>query len=158
MAVLALGLLAPLTAAAQSASGKATDGPAAAPLLMEEAPFVLVDGLIDLTPTPEELAAQGLSAAPAAPAASATTEAAFTAYPNPAAERATVRFTLEAPAAVRLTVYDLLGREVAVLVDGAVEAGTHEAAFDGSRLPSGVYLVRLDAGGTVQTQRLTLLR
>ncbi len=47
---------------------------------------------------------------------------------------------------IRLVVYDLLGREVAVLVDGMMHAGSHEVVFDGSNLASGVYVYRIDAG------------
>lgn len=65
---------------------------------------------------------------------------------------------------VTLTVYDVLGRRIAVLVDGSYEAGRHEAILDGSRLASGLYLVRAvmepEAGGAVRTftQQLTLLK
>jgi hypothetical protein len=59
---------------------------------------------------------------------------------------------------VRLAVYDVLGREVAVLVDGERPAGRHEAVLDGRMLPSGVYLVRLAAGGEVRTRAVTLAR
>lgn len=52
----------------------------------------------------------------------------------------------------------MLGREVARVVDAEVEAARHSAGFDGARLPSGTYLVRLEAGGTVQTQRVTRVR
>ncbi len=94
-----------------------------------------------------------------APAFAANVEpGAVQAYPNPFRSRATLRFALEEAGPVRLAVYDALGREVAVLVDGAVEAGQHAAAFDGSGLAAGVYLWRLEAGGQVQTGRLTLLR
>ncbi len=79
-------------------------------------------------------------------------------YPNPFSGSATVRFDLPSLGRVRLVVYDVLGREVAVLVDGDVKAGRHEAVLEGHGLPSGVYLVRLDAGGTAQTQRITLVR
>jgi hypothetical protein len=78
--------------------------------------------------------------------------------PNPFAGSTTVRFTLEEPSEVRLAVYDVLGREVAVLVDGPLEAGAHAAAFDGSGLPSGVYVYRLAAEGAVATGRMTLSR
>ncbi len=80
------------------------------------------------------------------------------AYPNPFASRTTLGFGLPAATEVRLAVYDVLGREVAVLADGRLEAGAHEVAFDGAALPAGTYLVRLVAGGAVHTQRLTLLR
>jgi hypothetical protein len=59
---------------------------------------------------------------------------------------------------VRLVIYDVLGREVAVLHYGDAEAGRHEADFDGRLLPAGVYLVQLTAGPFVQTQRVTLVR
>jgi hypothetical protein len=55
-------------------------------------------------------------------------------------------------------VYDLLGREVAVLVDEQKMPGTYEVQFDGSRLASGVYFYRLEAGAFVQTRKLTILK
>jgi hypothetical protein len=67
-------------------------------------------------------------------------------------------FTLAAPGPVRLAVYDVLGREVTVLVEGVRSAGRHEVAFDGSALPGGVYLVRLNSGGSAATRALTLVR
>jgi len=59
---------------------------------------------------------------------------------------------------VKLAVYDLLGREVAVLVDGYQTPGEHRVTFDARMLASGVYFYRLEAGGTVQTRKMTLLR
>jgi hypothetical protein len=79
-------------------------------------------------------------------------------YPNPFVQQATFTFALPSPEYVRLAVYDVLGREVVVLANGLVEAGQHEARFDGSDLPNGVYLWRLEAGAEVQTGQLTLLR
>ncbi len=80
------------------------------------------------------------------------------AYPNPSRSRVTVPLTLDAAAEVRVTVYDVLGREVAVLVDEALESGAHDAVLDASALPSGLYLVRLTVGNAVATQRITVLR
>lgn len=81
------------------------------------------------------------------------------AYPNPFAGRATVGYALPEAADVRLVVYDVLGRQVATLADGPVEAGRHEATFDAAALPSGTYLVRMTTdGGFAQTQRITVLR
>lgn len=79
-------------------------------------------------------------------------------YPNPSAGATVVPFVLAAVADVRVSVYDVPGREVAVLVDGPREAGAHEAALDGSALPAGTYLVRLTAGGATATRRLTVAR
>ncbi len=59
---------------------------------------------------------------------------------------------------ILLTVYDVLGRVVGVLTDGYQTPGTHEAQFDGTRLASGVYFCRLQAGSTVQTTTMMLLR
>ncbi len=73
-------------------------------------------------------------------------------------------FLLDRPADVRLSVYDVLGREVAHLADGVLDAGRHEVVFDASALPSGTYLIRMTAWpeneGTIRTftQRITLLR
>jgi hypothetical protein len=59
---------------------------------------------------------------------------------------------------VRLVVYDLLGREVAVLVDGYQVPGEHRVTFDARKLASGVYFYRLVAGGAVQTRKMALVR
>jgi hypothetical protein len=59
---------------------------------------------------------------------------------------------------VRLSVYDMLGREVSVLVDERKDAGVYEVKFDGSNLASGVYFYRLHAGDFVQSKRLVLLK
>ncbi len=100
-----------------------------------------------------------------APAAASKAPAAFAlaaVYPNPF--RASTEIALDVPEAsqVTLAVFDVLGRRVAVLLDGVVEAGSHRVAFDGSALPSGVYLVRATSEGTAQrsaqTQRVTLVR
>jgi hypothetical protein len=59
---------------------------------------------------------------------------------------------------VRLVVYDVLGRVVARLVEGEQGAGWHEAVFDGSLLPSGVYLYRLEAGSFTQSRTMLLVK
>jgi hypothetical protein len=79
-------------------------------------------------------------------------------HPNAAAEAVAFAFALPASGPVRLSIYDVLGREVVVLVDRALEVGRHEATLDGSSLPAGTYLVRLEAGGAVETRPLTLVR
>jgi hypothetical protein len=55
-------------------------------------------------------------------------------------------------------VYDLLGREVATLVNEVKEPGTYEVAFDASGLASGVYLYRLQSGDFTQIRRMTVLK
>jgi hypothetical protein len=78
--------------------------------------------------------------------------------PNPTAGRAQVAFELGAPADVRVAVYDALGREVAVLAEGARGAGLHRAAVEGGALPAGLYVVRVVAAGRARTARLTVVR
>ena len=75
-------------------------------------------------------------------------------YPNPFRQRATIEYRVPVPGHVRLTVYDVLGRELAVLVDERQSAGSHSAKLDAPSWPSGVYLYRLEAGNRVATGRL----
>ena len=78
--------------------------------------------------------------------------------PNPARGRTALAFTLARASEARLTVVDLLGREVAVLFDGPAAAGRTDATFDASRLPAGVYVARLAAAGMATTTRVTVVR
>ena len=70
----------------------------------------------------------------------------------------TSRFELPRSSDVRLSVYDMLGREVSVLVNERRDAGVHEAKFDASGLSSGIYFYRLQAGDFVQSRKLLLLK
>ncbi len=79
-------------------------------------------------------------------------------YPNPFNPTTVVRYQLTVDSKTRLAVYDLLGREVAVLVDGMMPAGEHTAAFDAAGLSSGVYVYRLTSGGQVLSRTMTLIR
>jgi photosystem II stability/assembly factor-like uncharacterized protein len=79
-------------------------------------------------------------------------------YPNPFNPSTVVSFQLPVAGDVRLVVYDLLGREVSVLVNERRAAGVHEVKFDGSGLSSGMYFYRLRAGDFVATRKLVLLR
>lgn len=79
-------------------------------------------------------------------------------YPNPFNPSTVVGYRLSVAGNARLTVYDLLGREVAVLVNGSMPAGAHSVTFDASTLASGVYVYKLEAGGQVMTRRMTLVK
>jgi Zn-dependent M28 family amino/carboxypeptidase len=79
-------------------------------------------------------------------------------YPNPFNPSTTIKFELPKSSDVRLGVYDMLGREVSVLVNERRNAGVHEVKFDASGLSSGVYFYRLQAGHFVQTRKLLFLR
>ncbi len=79
--------------------------------------------------------------------------------PNPVGvSGARVRYAVSQGGGRRVSLYDVLGREVAVLVDGAAGAGEHEVELDVDRLVPGVYSVRLTAGTDVLTRRITVAR
>ena len=79
-------------------------------------------------------------------------------YPNPFNPSTTIRYELPRASNVRVSVFDMLGREVSVVVNERRDAGVHEVKFDASELASGVYLYRLQAGEFVQTRKLVLLQ
>jgi murein DD-endopeptidase MepM/ murein hydrolase activator NlpD len=79
-------------------------------------------------------------------------------YPNPFNPSTTIAFDVPEVSHVRLTVYDLLGREVALLVNEERDSGTYRTVFNASNLASGVYLYRLQTGTFSATRRLLLLR
>ena len=79
-------------------------------------------------------------------------------YPNPFNPATTIAYDVANPSDVRLVVHDLLGREVAVLVDKRQAPGRYEVTFDASGLASGVYLYTLRASDFTQTKRLVLLK
>ena len=77
-------------------------------------------------------------------------------FPNPFNPSTLIRYQLAGAGPVRLTVYDILGREVATLVDGMQHQGAHEARFEGGGLSSGVYFYRLQTGGFIQQRKMIL--
>jgi hypothetical protein len=84
-------------------------------------------------------------------------------YPNPFNPTTRIQFTLPKRSAVRLTLYDLLGREVVTLVDEVRVAGNHTIEWNGfnalgQRVGSGVYFYRIEAGRFVQSRKLMLLK
>jgi photosystem II stability/assembly factor-like uncharacterized protein len=79
-------------------------------------------------------------------------------YPNPFNPTTVVSYQLPVASNVKLAVYDVLGREVAVLVNGRMEAGTHEVIFNAAGLASGAYVYRLRAGSSAQTRKLMILK
>jgi hypothetical protein len=79
-------------------------------------------------------------------------------YPNHFNPSTAIRFEIPALCFVSLTVFDLLGRRLAVLVSETMAAGIYERGFNSESLPSGVYLCRLSAGSSVKTTKMLLLR
>jgi len=79
-------------------------------------------------------------------------------YPNPFNPTTMIKYQLPKSSYVTLKVFDLLGREISVLVYGLKEAGFHEVSLDGSQLTSGVYFYRLQAGQFTKTGKAMLLK
>jgi hypothetical protein len=79
-------------------------------------------------------------------------------FPNPFATVTTIPFTLDHRDHVRLDLVSAVGGEVATLVDGEMEAGSHLAPLDGAGLPDGLYIVRLRVGGRTLSGRVVLMR
>lgn len=77
-------------------------------------------------------------------------------YPNPFNPQTTLAFRLERPMPVRLTVFDVLGRQVATVADGLYPAGSHTATWGADHVPSGLYVVRLQ-GDRFQLARAVML-
>lgn len=79
-------------------------------------------------------------------------------YPNPFNPSTNLTFSLLKSGDVSLIVYDILGREVARLVDEWLSPGAYHTIFDGENIPSGVYIARLTAGDFHRTQKLLLIK
>ena len=79
-------------------------------------------------------------------------------FPNPFNPGTTIQFQLPKESHVTLRVYDILGQEVATLIDEKREAGKYLLQFDGSNITSGIYFYRLHAGSYIETKKLILLK
>lgn len=79
-------------------------------------------------------------------------------YPNPFNPTTIIHYELPQTSDVKLTVFDMLGRHVATLVDDRVEAGSHTVRFDAGNLSSGVYLYRLNAQNRIISKKLTVIK
>jgi len=79
-------------------------------------------------------------------------------YPNPFNPSTVISYALPKSGFVSLKIYNLLGKEIAVLVKGEMSAGNHSATFDASGLASGFYLYTLKAGGVSETRKMMLLK
>ncbi|MEX0609551.1 MAG: FG-GAP-like repeat-containing protein [Balneolaceae bacterium] len=79
-------------------------------------------------------------------------------YPNPFNPSTVISYQLPVNSRVQLQVFDMLGRQVAELINGNVEAGFHQVTFDARNLASGMYIYRLQAGNAVFTKKLTLIK
>lgn len=79
-------------------------------------------------------------------------------YPNPFNPSTNIRFSIPKAAMVSLTVYDILGKEVATLVNEFLEPGTYTSTFSAHSLSSGLYFYRLQTGTIVETKKMSLLK
>jgi photosystem II stability/assembly factor-like uncharacterized protein len=79
-------------------------------------------------------------------------------YPNPFNPSTMIKYSIPESGNVKLSVYNLVGEEVAVLVNGFSQAGTFDVTFNASNLPSGVYLYKLQSANSVQTRKMMLLK
>jgi len=79
-------------------------------------------------------------------------------YPNPFNPSTQIRFELPQQGDVNLAVYDMTGRLVVTLAEGTMQAGSHTVTFNAENLSSGVYIYRLQAGSTVLSRKLTLIK
>ncbi|MCK9425475.1 MAG: YCF48-related protein [Ignavibacteriaceae bacterium] len=79
-------------------------------------------------------------------------------YPNPFNPVTTIQYEIPSLEHVSIKIYDMLGRQVAILVDEQKPAGSYHIEFDAHSLPSGVYFYRLQAGSFVETKKLVLLK
>ena len=79
-------------------------------------------------------------------------------YPNPFNPTTTIRYNIPKAGFVRIAVYDLLGKEIKVLVQENKEPGRYEVVFDASELTSGVYFYSLRAGEYIQNKKMILMK
>lgn len=80
-------------------------------------------------------------------------------FPNPFNPSTQISFKLPFAGVVKLALYDVLGRELAVLIDNKnMSAGTHQVSFNATAFSSGVYIYRLDMGGFTVSKRMTLVK
>lgn len=80
------------------------------------------------------------------------------AYPNPFNPSTVLSFDLPDAGVVKVEFFDVNGRLVSVLTNQAYQAGTHSLQFDAGTLASGIYLIRADIAGSIQTQKITLIK
>ena len=79
-------------------------------------------------------------------------------YPNPFNPSTDIRFDLRQTGHVTMAIYNVLGQQVATLIDRKFEAGNHTVTFNGSSLASGVYFYRIEAGQFTDMKKMVLIK
>ncbi|MGE5859408.1 MAG: T9SS type A sorting domain-containing protein, partial [Ignavibacteria bacterium] len=79
-------------------------------------------------------------------------------YPNPFNPATTIKYSIPVSEFVRVKIYDVLGKEIATLVNREQAAGSYKVEFDGSRLASGIYLFKLQTNNFVETKKMVLTK
>ena len=79
-------------------------------------------------------------------------------YPNPFNPSTSIKYSVPDNGNVKLSVYNLVGEEVRVLVDERLDAGFYEVSFNAADLPSGTYFYSLQTGNLIQTKKMVLLK
>lgn len=79
-------------------------------------------------------------------------------YPNPFNPSTNIQYSVSEPGKIKLAIYNLIGEEVALLVNGIVEVGFYEVTFSPTKLPGGIYFYRLQANGYTQTKKMILMK
>lgn len=79
-------------------------------------------------------------------------------YPDPFNSSTTISFSVKQDGVVRLSVYNILGSRVAVILDSYRPAGDYSVKFSGNNLPGGVYFYKLESGGMILTKKFILLK
>jgi len=79
-------------------------------------------------------------------------------YPNPFNPATTIKFDIRTAAFTKLTVFDVLGREIQTLVNEVLKTGSYSLVLDGSEYNSGVYFYRLASGDFTETKRMLMVK
>ena len=79
-------------------------------------------------------------------------------YPNPFNPSTLIKYSVPESGLVKVSVYNLVGEEVSVLVNEIADAGYYEVTFNATNLPSGTYFYKLQTGNTVQLKKMLLMK
>ena len=79
-------------------------------------------------------------------------------YPNPFNSSTTIIFTVPEQIKVKITIYDILGQEIAIITDNHYHAGNHKLQYSANELKSGMYFYKIEAGSFIDMKKLIVLK